>query len=85
MGIVLVLTGLITATLGAWRGYAAARGAIGPLIHDGEPTRTALDGARPLHARVRVQLFARRATIAVGWLAIALYGLFLVAVGMATP
>jgi hypothetical protein len=84
MGTILVLSGLMTAVLGTWRGYAAARAAVGPLVHDGEPTRTAIEAARPLHARSRVRLFARRVAVSVGWLLVATYGLFLLSVGMAT-
>ena len=82
MGLLLVLSGLTAAAFGLWRGYAAARGALGPLIHDGEPTRTAIEAARPLHARSRVRLFARRASLSVLWLVVGFYGLFLVAVGL---
>jgi hypothetical protein len=82
MGLLLVLSGLVVSALGTWRSYAAAREAIGPLVHDGEPTRSALEAARPIHARTRVRLFARRLALAVGWLLIALYGLFLLSVGL---
>lgn len=82
MGAILGLCGLTAACLGAWRGYAVAREAISPLIHAGEPTRTAIEATRPLLARARVRLFVRRLTVSIGWIAIALYGLFLASVGL---
>ena len=63
-------------------GYAVAREAISPLVHAGEPTRTAIEATRPLLARPRVRLFVRRLTTSIGWIAIALYGLFLASVGL---
>ena len=83
MGPLLVLTGLTATLIALWRSYAAARAAIGPVVHPGEPTRTALEAARPFHARTRVRLFARRVAQSVGWLMVAFYGLFLVATGSA--
>ena len=68
--------------VGAWRGYAVAREAIAPLAHDGEPTRTAIEATRPLLARARVRLFVRRLAASLAWIAVALYGLFLLSVGM---
>jgi hypothetical protein len=82
IGLLLVSCGALGAVLGAWRGYAVAREAISPLIHAGEPTRTAIEATRPLLARPRVRLFVRRLTISIGWIAIALYGLFLASVGL---
>jgi hypothetical protein len=82
MGTLLVLAGLATAFLASWRGYAAARAALGPLVHDGEPTRTAIEAARPVLARTRVRRFARQVALAIGWLLVATYGLFLLSVGM---
>ena len=82
MGAILELCGLTAACVGAWRGYAVAREAISPLVHPGEPTRTAIEATRPLYARPRVRLFVRRLTISIGWIALALYGLFLASVGL---
>lgn len=82
VGPLLVSCGVLGAVLGAWRGYAVAREAISPLIHTGEPTRTALEATRPFLARPRVRLFVRRLTTSIGWIAIALYGLFLASVGL---
>jgi len=81
MGIVLTTCGLMAAGIGLWRGYANARLAVGPLVHEGEPTRTAVDAGRPLLARTRVRAFARRVGASVAWLVIAFYGLFLVSAG----
>ncbi len=85
MGILLALCGLTVVGIGVWRGYAAVREALGPLVHDGEPTRTAIEAAQPVYLRPRVRLFARRVGLSVGWLAVALYGLFLVSSGLDTP
>ena len=81
MGAILGLCGLTAAVVGVWRGYAVARQAISPLVHAGEPTRTAIEATRPLLARPRVRLFVRRLAISIGWIAVALYGLFLASVG----
>ena len=81
-GLVLVLCGVVLAAWGTWRGYAAARSALVPLLAHGEPTRTLVDATRPVHARMRVRVAARHVVLAVAWLTIALYGLFLVTVGM---
>ena len=81
MGIVLVTCGLLAGGIGLWRGYANARLALAPLVHEGEATRTAVDAGRPVLARSRVRLFARRVGASVGWLAIAFYGLFLMSAG----
>ena len=81
MGLVLVACGLTALVIGGWRGYALARQALTPLVHAGDPTRSAIEAARPVHARFRVRLFVRRVAVAVGWLVVALYGLFLLQVG----
>jgi hypothetical protein len=81
MGFVLVGCGLTALAIGAWRGYALARDALAPLVHAGDPTRTAIEAARPVHARFRVRLLVRRVAAAAVWLVVALYGLFLVQVG----
>ena len=73
--------GLLAAGIGLWRGYANARLAVAPLVHEGEPTRTAVDVGRPVLARSRVRLFARRVGASVRWLGIAFFGLFLVSAG----
>ena len=85
MGFLLVGCGLTALTIGARRGYALAREALAPLVHAGDPTRSAIEAARPVHARFRVRLFARRVAIAAGWLVVALYGLYLIQAGSVAP
>jgi len=85
MGLVLVGCGLTALSIGGWRGYALAREALAPLARAGEPTRTAIEAARPVHARFRVRLFVRRVTTAAAWLVVALYGLYLVQAGSIAP
>jgi hypothetical protein len=80
---VLLATGLFATAYGCWRGYTAARSALAPLVRDGDPTRTLVESAQPIHARGRVRLAARSATTAVVWLAVAMYGLYLSTVGLA--
>jgi len=48
MGFLLVVCGLIAAIIGVWRGYVEARSALGPFMHEGEPTRTLIDAGRPV-------------------------------------
>jgi hypothetical protein len=81
-GLVLVGCGLVLAAWGSWRGYASARSALVPLLVPGDPTRTLVDATRPVHARTRVRVAARHVVLAVAWLSIALYGLFLATVGL---
>ncbi len=82
MGLVLAACGSMAAVIGTWRGYAVAREALAPLIHDGDPTRTAIDATRPLYGRIRVRLFVRRLAVSVAWVSIAMYGLYLLVVGI---
>ena len=82
--LILVCAGAFLAALGTLRGYASARAALLPLVREGEPTRNLIDGTRPLHARSRVRGMARNVVIAVGWLTLAMYGLFLASVGLET-
>ena len=79
MAAVAELCGLVVAVIGGWRSYAMAREALAPLVHDGDPTRSAIEASRPFPMRPRVRLFARRVTLSVGWLLVAFYGLYLVA------
>ncbi len=81
MGIVLVTCGLLAAVIGGWRGYANARSALAPLVHAGEPTRTAIEAERPMFARMRVRTVAGRVAASVAWLFVAFYGLFLMSAG----
>ena len=80
---ILVFSGLFVVAHGLWRGYAAARSALRPLLREGDPTRTRVEAAQPVHSRARLRLAARQAVLAVVWLAISLYGLYLATVGMA--
>lgn len=84
MGLLLIASGVAAALYGSWRSYLAAREALGPLVHEGEPTRTAIEAARPVHSRPRVRRFARGLALALGWLLIGSYGVFLISVGMVT-
>lgn len=81
--ILLTFCGLVAFVVAGWRSYSIARQALGPLVHDGEPTRTAIEAARPVQDRFRVRLFVRRVAVSVGWLVLALYGLLLMSVGAA--
>jgi len=82
---ILVASGLTASAVGLWRGYASAREALGPLVHEGEPTRSLVEGSLPLHRRSRMRLFARRVLIATGWVVVALYGALLATVGLEGP
>ncbi len=64
--------------IGAWRSYALAREALRPMIHDGDPTRTAIETTRSFPFRPRVQRAARILAASIGWLLVAFYGLYLV-------
>jgi hypothetical protein len=75
----LAISGVFLVVVGSWRGYAAARTAIGPFLHEGESTRTAVEATQRLTERARLVLAVRRTGLAIGWLVIAMYGLFLVA------
>jgi hypothetical protein len=81
---VLVVSGLVALGVGSWRGYAAARGALLPLVREGDPTRTLIETTRPLHARARVRLAARHVVLALAWLCVAMYGLYLLTAGVGT-
>jgi hypothetical protein len=85
MRFLLVGCGLTALTIGAWRGYALTRQALAPLVHAGDPTRSAIEAARPIHARFRVRLLVRRVAAAAAWLVVALYGLYLVQAGSVAP
>ena len=78
MAFLLILCGTIAAATGVYRGFVLAREALAPLAHEGDPTRTAIEATRPFPARPRVRRFVGRALGAVGWLAVAMYGLYLV-------
>ncbi len=79
MGPVLLITGLVATAIGSWRGYVNARAVLAPLAHPGEPTRTAVEATRPVTERARVRRAVRNLTASLAWLAMAMYGVFLVA------
>jgi hypothetical protein len=81
MGAVLVLSGLIATIVAVWRGYALTREAVGPLVHQGDETRSLIETSRPLRAQHRVRQFVRSVSVASAWLLVALYGLYLATVG----
>jgi hypothetical protein len=78
MTLVLILCGSVAAIVGVHRGYVLARAALAPLVHEGDPTRTAIEATRPFPARPRVRRFASRVAGSIAWLAVAMYGLYLV-------
>jgi hypothetical protein len=79
--VVLLVAGAFLAAWGGWRGYVSARAALLPLVRQGDPTRTLIDASRPVHARTRVRVMARHVLVAIAWLSVAMYGLFLATVG----
>ena len=79
---VLILTGTYALAWGLVRGYACARAALVPLVNDGEPTRRLIEAAKPVYERTKVRTSVRSAVSAVAWLVVAMYGLFLVTVGI---
>ena len=81
IGGILLATGLAIAAYGVWRSYVAARSAILPLVREGDPTRSLIDATRPLHSRTRFRTAARNVAIALGWIAVSMYGVFLATVG----
>jgi len=83
VNLLLMTCGVILAGIGTWSGYRNARDAVAPAVHESDPTRRAIDAARPLHARTAVRRFARSVAVSLAWLALALYGLFLVSAGSA--
>ncbi len=83
LALVLIASGLVPLGYGSWRGYAAARSALLPLVREGDETRTLIDATRPVHARSRVRLAARHLLLAVAWISVAMYGLYLLAAGAA--
>jgi hypothetical protein len=94
MGFLLVACGLVLAGVGTWSGYRNARAALLPFVGGsdpagrgdpaggGDPTRAAIDAARPVHARARVRRAVRSTAIAIAWLVLALYGLYLAQTGL---
>lgn len=81
--IVLVLTGCYALAFGLVRGYLCARAALVPLATAGEPTRALVESTKRVYARPRVRMAVRNVASALLWLAVAMYGLFLLSVGVA--
>jgi hypothetical protein len=81
MGVLLLTCGLVLAGIGTWSGYRNARQAIIALAREGDPTRSAIEAARPVHARTATRQFARSVALSLGWLGLAMYGLYLVSAG----
>jgi len=75
-GVILVASGLVLAGMGLWRSYLMAREAVAPLTHQGDPTRSRIESLRPLPLRPKVRTAAARTLVSIGWLAVALYGLY---------
>jgi len=81
VGAILLLSGVVAASYGSWRGYAAARSALVPLFRDGDETRSRIESSRPVHDRPRVRLAARHVVFALAWIVVAMYGVFLLTAG----
>jgi hypothetical protein len=81
IGAVLLATGLFALVYGSWRGYAAARAALLPLVREGDETRRLIEAARPIHARSRVRVVVRQVLLAIAWIMVAMYGLYLASAG----
>jgi hypothetical protein len=82
LSVILFTSGMFATVYGSWRGYAAARTALLPLVRDGEPTRTLVERTQSPLARGRVRLALRHVLLAVAWLAVAMYGLYLATSGL---
>jgi len=78
MAFVLILCGTTAAVIGGYRSLMLARDALAPVVHDGELTRTAIEGARPPHERTHLRRVATAVAGSIGWLVVAMYGLYLV-------
>jgi len=81
VGAILLLSGIIAMSYGSWRGYAAARSALVPLLRDGDETRSRIEASRPVHDRPRVRVAARHVVFALVWIVVAMYGVFLLTAG----
>jgi hypothetical protein len=80
---VLLLSGPFAVVYGSWRGYLAARSALLPFVRQGDETRALIEAAQPVQERARVRLAARNVGLALVWLGVAMYGLYLATVGTA--
>jgi hypothetical protein len=82
VGMLLFMSGIVLTVVGGVRGYAHARRALAPLIHEGEATRARLESMRPLPMRPKVRAFASRVVLSVAWLGLSFYGLYLAVAGV---
>lgn len=82
IGAILLLSGAFAIGYGSWRGYVAARSALMPFVREGDETRTLVESAQPVRARARVRLAVWSAGLAMVWLGVAMYGLYLATVGL---
>jgi hypothetical protein len=82
VAILLMVCGLTAVVVGTWRGYAVARSALGPIVDDGESTRTKIEASLPIYRRSRFRRFVRRVAVSVAWLSLAMYGLFMTSIGV---
>ena len=76
LAFILATCGFVLTAIAVWRSYTSARQALAPLAHQGDPTRAALEALRPLPFRPKVRTVVSRVLLAMGWLAVALYGLY---------
>lgn len=83
VGAILLLSGLVAVAYGSWRGYLAARSALAPMVRDGDETRALIEATRPARARARVRLAMRNVVVALAWISVAMYGLYLATTGAA--
>ncbi len=82
LALVLVCTGLAAMAAGTWYGYAASRSALVPFVREGESTRALVESRKPVRERTRVRNAVRAVVAAVAWIGIALYGMYLLTVGL---
>ncbi len=80
--VTLAWSGLLLAVIGGWSGYRNAREALLGFLREGDPTRSAIEAARPAVERVRVRRFARQVAFAIGWIVLAIYGIYLASLGL---
>jgi hypothetical protein len=85
VGGLLVACGAVLGVSGTWNAYRNARDSLVPFTSPGDPTRAAIDAARPLVARPKLRRAARHVSLAMGWLVAATYGLYLASAGLAVP
>ena len=78
VAVILFACGVVLAAVGLIRSYAVARQVIAPLVHQGDPTRAAIEALRPLPLRPKVRTAVVRALVSMAWLVVSLYGLYFV-------